>query len=183
MVEMIDEVKILKKKVKSLREEEKNIESVMGVKIDIGNDGLVKIEGDDGLQIWLTKKIVTAFSMGFDMDICLKLKDEDHSFELIDVREYGRDTKKDIIRLKGRVIGREGKSKRNLQFKTNTKMSISGKRVGIIGKIQDVELCKNIVEMLLSGAKHSTAFKSLEKAILKQKKAKFTAENQENIYK
>ena len=180
---MIDEVKILKKMVKSLRDNKKRIESDMGVKLDVSNEGIVKIESDDGLVIWLTKKMVLAFSMGFDIETCLRLKDEDYSFELIDVRDYGRDTKKDIIRLKGRVIGSDGRCKKNLQIRTETMISVSGKRIGIIGKISDVELCKNTVEMLLNGAKHSTAFKSLEKAILKRKKAKFMAETQENIYK
>lgn len=183
MNKMIDEVKILKKKIKSLRESKGGIESAMNVKIDVNNEGIVRIQGEDGLNIWITKKMVIAFSMGFALEKCLKLKKEEYSFELIDIRNYGKDTKKDIIRLKGRVIGSEGKSKKNLEIKTETHISVSGKKIGIIGKIEDVELCKNTIEMILNGAKHSTAFKALEKTLLKRKKAEFISENEENIYK
>jgi ribosomal RNA assembly protein len=180
---MIDEVKIVKKKIVSLKEEKEHIESSMGTKIEVNNDGIVKIEGDDGLAIWLTKKMVVAFAMGFDIKSCLKINNEEYSFELLDVRDFGRDTKKDIMRLKGRVIGTDGRCKKNIEIRTETHISVSGKRIGIIGKIEDVELCKKTLEMILNGAKHSTAFKSLEKAILKRKKAEFAPENQENIYK
>ena len=135
------------------------------------------------VKIWISKKMVVAFSMGFDLSYCLKLKKEEYSFELLDVRNFGKDTKKDIIRLKGRVIGSEGKCKKNLEMKTETHISVSGKRIGIIGEIEKVELCKNTLEMILNGAKHSTAFKALEKALLIRKKAEFMSENEENIYK
>ena len=45
---------------------------------------------------------------------------------------------------------------------TDTSMSVYGKTIGIIGKLHNVAIARQAVEMLLEGAPHGNVFKWLE---------------------
>ena len=66
-------------------------------------------------------------------------------------------------RLKGRVIGEKGKSRRVIEELTGCHISVYGKTIGIIGEASDVHLAHQAVGMLLQGSMHKTVFQFLEK--------------------
>ena len=57
-----------------------------------------------------------------------------------------------------------------IEKRTGAFISVFGKTVSIIAKIEEMEKAEKAVEMLLGGAKHSTAFKYLGK---KEEKKEF----------
>ncbi|MBN1923732.1 MAG: RNA-processing protein [Nanoarchaeota archaeon] len=140
----------------------KALEKGFKAKMFINDEGVVVIRGPDSLKIWTLEKVVKAIGRGFNPEIARLLEKDDYDFELINLKDYGR-SKNDIERLRGRVIGREGTSKKMLEDKTGAYLIVYGKTVGIIAKLDVIEMTRNAIEMLLKGAKHVTVFKYLDK--------------------
>jgi ribosomal RNA assembly protein len=90
----------------------------------------------------------------------LLLKQE-YALELITLRDYGDDNT--MLRLKGRVIGRNGKARKNIELLTETNISVYGKTIGIIGECENAVMARRAVESLLTGSTHANVYKWLEK--------------------
>jgi len=124
-------------------------------------EGDVFIEGES-IDVFVMVSIVKAIGRGFNPDVAETLFNENNSFEFVDIQDYVGKSKKDQMRLKGRVIGQEGKARKYIEGFTETKMSVYGKTVGIIGQIERVAMAKQAVEMLLEGSPHGNVYKWLE---------------------
>ncbi|RLE45469.1 hypothetical protein DRJ25_05625 [Candidatus Woesearchaeota archaeon] len=68
-----------------------------------------------------------------------------------------------MIRVKGRVIGREGKTRELIEETTETTVCVYGKTIGILGRPENVMIARKAVENLLKGSTHSSVYKWLEK--------------------
>ena len=133
-----------------------------GVKIEaIGN--LIKVETDDALAIVIAKNIVEAVGRGFEPGVAKLLFKDDFAFEQLSIADYGYKKPNHLKRIKGVVIGENGKAKNIIEKRTNTRLAIYGKTVSIIGKHDEVQKARHAVEMLLTGRKHATAYRFLEK--------------------
>jgi ribosomal RNA assembly protein len=141
----------------------REIESKTKTRITVDSEeGDVVITGDDSLQVFLTEKIVRAIGRGFNPVLALKLLNENNCIEIIQIKQFTGKSRKKQIRLKGRIIGQEGKARRLIEEITNTDISIYGKTCSIIGSVETVPLAKRAIEALLSGAPHGPIYKALE---------------------
>ena len=68
-------------------------------------------------------------------------------------------------RLKGRVIGREGKSRKLIENLSEAYICVYGKTISIIGPPESASIAKQACEMLLKGSTHANGYKLLEKNI------------------
>ena len=144
-------------------ETKKELEHLTSTKINIDSEeGDITFIGTDPLKLFSAREILLAIARGFNPDIAKLLLKVDYALELVNVTEYAR-TKKDMLRIKGRVIGHEGKSRRVLEELTECYISVYGKTVGVIGQVESVSLARTAVERLLQGAPHGNVFKWLEK--------------------
>jgi ribosomal RNA assembly protein len=139
------------------------IEMATKSSLDITKDGDVTITGDDGLDLYTTKEIVKAIARGFNPKIALLLLKSDYALELIDMKDISGKSKNTLQRLKGRVIGKGGKSREEIERLTECNISIYGKTVGIIGESGQVSIARQAVAMLLQGSMHKTVYQFLEK--------------------
>ena len=144
-------------------ETKKEIESLTESKLDISAEGDVTITGSDGLLLYTTKEIVKAIARGFNPKIALLMLKQDYALEMIDMKDIAGKSKNTLQRLKGRVIGKGGKSREEIERLTDTYISVYGKTVGIIGETVQVSLARQAVAMLLQGSMHKTVFQFLEK--------------------
>ncbi len=128
-------------------------------------------EDADPLSIWKTKQILTAIGRGFNPKTALKLVDDDVFLEVIDLKSIFP-SEKSQIRIKGRIIGEKGKTRRIIEELSETKISVYGDTVAIIGEQEQLKIAKKAVEMLIKGLSHGTVYKYLSKMKqdLKQKK-------------
>lgn len=124
-------------------------------------EGDVFIEGES-LDVFNCLNIIKAIGRGFNPEIALKLLDDDYSFEMINVEEFSRN-KKDLIRIKSRLIGTEGRARKHIEDLTNTNIVVYGKTVCIIGKIDNVSIARQGIINLLQGSKHGNVYLYLEK--------------------
>ncbi len=147
----------------------KEIEKRLSVKLQVDShtgDVLIKLNPnvDDPSVLFRAKDVVIAIGRGFSPERAFRLlDDEDSMLEVIDLREISGRSPSDLKRLKGRLIGKEGKARRLIEELTDTFISIYGHTVSIIGRIEKVEVAREAIRMLIKGSQHSTVYKFLHR--------------------
>jgi ribosomal RNA assembly protein len=157
--------------------EKRRIEHQTHTKLTVTKDGEVTIAAEDPLQAWNARQIIKAIGRGFSPDVALLLTDEEYLFEVIDLKEWAGKNEKMLKRLKGRVIGEQGKSRQIIEELTESYISVYGKTISIIGETTRIQTAKRAVELLLDGARHATVYKILEKAHKEWKQQEIIGEN------
>ncbi|MBS3128595.1 RNA-processing protein [Candidatus Woesearchaeota archaeon] len=132
-------------------------------------EGDVLITGEDALSLFSAREIIKAIARGFNPDIAKLLFNQSYLFESINIKDYAK-TKNEELRLKGRIIGQEGKSRRVIEELTECYLCVYGKTISMIGEIEKLPLVRRALEMLLSGSPHSTVFHWLERQRGRQKR-------------
>ena len=144
----------------------RKIEKLTNTKIKINSEkGDVIIEGES-IDQFNCLNLIKAIGRGFNPEIALKLLEENNNLEIISVEEFSRN-KKDLIRIRSRLIGTDGKARKSIESMTNTNIVVYGKTVGIIGKIEDVMLARQGIINLLQGSKHGNVYSYIEKQKVK----------------
>jgi ribosomal RNA assembly protein len=118
------------------------------------------------------KDIVQAIGRGFSPDRAFNLLIEDFTLGIIDLHEFFGKNEAEIRRVDGRIIGREGKTRRIIEQLTGAQLSVSGHTVSIIGTYDAVSTAKDALEKLISGRQHGTVYKFLRKKRSQTKKEK-----------
>ncbi|MFX1566594.1 MAG: KH domain-containing protein [Promethearchaeota archaeon] len=154
-----------------------NLEQVTQTIITIdSSDGLVimeSIEGtEDPLSVWKARDIVQAIGRGFSPQHAMSLLDDDVYLRIINLDDYAN-TPNQIRRLKGRVIGQGGKTRKNIEDLTETYVTVMGNTISIIGEIENQQIALAAIVRLLRGAEHSTVYRYLneQRRKLKRKQA------------
>jgi ribosomal RNA assembly protein len=143
----------------------REIERRSEVRLDIDSEnGSVRIEmtGDpvSGLK---GPDIVRAIGRGFAAEEALELlEDEMMMFDLIDIKRASRN-ENDLKRQKGRLIGKDGRTRELMEELTGTTVVIYGSTMGVIGMPKQVEIVRAAAEMLLDGAPHGSVYSFLER--------------------
>ncbi|MEM1749537.1 MAG: KH domain-containing protein [Desulfurococcaceae archaeon] len=109
------------------------------------------------------RDVVRAIASGFSPEKAFKLLDEDYVIMTIDLKLYVGDKPNHLARVKGRIIGEEGKARRVIEELTGSDIVIYEDTVAIIGDYESANLAKEAIEMLIRGRKHSTVYKFLER--------------------
>ena len=149
-------------------ETRKEIEKTTKTKIEIDSKtGDIDVDGEDAITFYISLNIIKAIARGFSPEHAFLLKEEDYSLEIIELKEILGKNEKLLQQKKGRVIGKNGKTRKQIEEQTDTLISVYGKTIGIIGKEKGIKKAKTTIKMLLEGASHSSAesFLSKEKEI------------------
>ncbi|MFA6073260.1 MAG: KH domain-containing protein [Candidatus Woesearchaeota archaeon] len=172
------EIKIPKERVAVLigksGETKKELEGFTDCKMDIDSkEGDVRISGGDSIKMYALREVVKAIGRGFNPEIARLLLKQDYALEIVNLLDYVKN-KDHFERLKGRVIGAEGKSRQTIEGLTGTFISVYGKTISIIGDSEGVVTSKKAIESLLQGSPHSNVYRWLEKSrrATKEKRAK-----------
>src|SRR6266699_4843217 len=136
--------------------------------VDIG----VKPDSPDPSYALRAKDMVLAIGRGFSPPRAFSLFNDDYTFEMVDLHDYFGKNEAEIRRVDGRIIGREGRARRNIEELTGTLISVSGHTISIIGTFEAVSMAKDALEKLIEGRQHGTVYKILKKRRRKVKKEK-----------
>ncbi len=153
------------------------IEQKLFVDLDIDSDTGsvyigVKTDSPDPSSALRAKDLVLAIGRGFSPSRAFSLFNDDYSFDIVDLHDYFGKNEAEIRRVDGRIIGREGKARRNLEELTGTLISVSGHTISIIGTFESVSMAKDALEKLIEGRQHGTVYKFLRKKRGQVKKEK-----------
>ena len=118
----------------------------------------------DPSVLFKAKDTVTAIGRGFSPEHAFRLlRNEDEIFDFINLRVVFGRSESDIRRVKGRVIGANGKTRKLIEELTDASVVVYGHTVGFIGTFERIDVARNAVQMLINGSQHHTVYKYLQK--------------------
>ena len=124
------------------------------VEVDAVGDPVRGLKGPD---------IVRAIGRGFPPEEALRLLEDDMMlFEVVDVKRTARN-KNDLQRRKGRLIGKDGRTRELMEELTGASVVVYGTTLGVIGMPRQVDVVRSAAEMLLDGAPHGAVYSFLER--------------------
>jgi len=145
----------------TLREIQRRAEVLLDVDSE-NNSVRVKENGDPVLAL-KAPDIVRAIGRGFPPQDALSLLDDEMMmFEIIDIKQAARN-QDDVKRLKGRLIGKDGRTRELFEELTGAKVVIYGSTFSVIGMPKQVDVVRSAAEMLLDGAPHGAVYSFLER--------------------
>lgn len=143
------------------------IEKLCKCKIKISPDDIVEVSGD-AFNEFSARNIMYAFGRGFDIVTACRLLNDDYYFTSIDLGQiFG--SEKRMQRVKARIIGKNGKSKRYIEEVSLAKLSIYGETVSFIGTISEISEAQAAVNTLVEGGTHRLAYIRMESVHRKNK--------------
>ena len=152
---------------------EKRFHVELVVESDTGNVNIIlPPEHEDVTTIFTVRNIIQAIGRGFSPERAMILANDEHDILIIDLEEHVGNSKNAQNRVKGRIIGRGGKSRALLEELTDTLISIYGGTVAIIGPYEALPIAKEAIIMLINGAFHKTVWNHLYAYRRKMKKEK-----------
>ncbi len=154
-----------------------HIEEKLQVKLDVDSDGNVTVvlseKATDPSLLLKAKDVVTAIGRGFSPEVTFRLiRNEDEIFDLIDLRVIFGRSESDIKRIKGRIIGADGKTRKLIEELTEADVVVYGHTIGLIGSFEQVDTAHNAVQMIIEGCQHHTVYNYLQKKRTELKKQK-----------
>jgi len=111
--------------------------------------------------IFIVANIVKAIGRGFSPERALLLANEDFDLSIVDLEEHVGPSRSAQDRVKGRIIGKEGKSRALIEELTETQMSVYGSTVALIGNVESLPAATEAVMMLIRGKFHKTVYNYL----------------------
>lgn len=152
-------------------ETKKKIEEIANLKIDIDSDeGEITIneqEADNPIIALQLEEIIRAIGRGFSPEHAMRLFKEDTYFFVFDIHDYVGKKPTHIRRLKSRVIGKNGKTKHIIERLTGSDISVYGHTISFISDFESMDVTKKTIDMLLSGSKHATVYRFVEREMKK----------------
>ncbi|MDA4132505.1 MAG: KH domain-containing protein [Thaumarchaeota archaeon] len=153
-------------------ESKKRLEEACHVTLQVdGESGEVTVrsssaeEGDPFKAI----SVVEAVGRGFSPERALRLLEPENSLEVLDLRDFAGKSDNSLERIRGRIIGLNGKSRRVIEELTKCSVSVYGRTVAIIGEATEAKLAKEAITMLATGSRHRSVYNMLQRARTKQK--------------
>tara|TARA_Y100000310_G_C20615152_1_gene780232 strand:+ start:573 stop:1070 length:498 start_codon:yes stop_codon:yes gene_type:complete len=151
--------KIISEKIQKIIANKKKLEENLGVKItsrgrEISIDGPAKEE-------YYAEKVIDALNFGFSFDTAILIKKEDFVFEILNIKDHTQ--RKDLERIRARIIGKGGKTLKVLHDLTECSFELNENKVGIIGHPESIKNAEESVISIIKGAKHSNVYSHLEK--------------------
>ena len=121
----------------------KSIEKATRTILEIdSNDGTVYIspreDMEDPLGVWNANHIVKAIARGFNPEVALKLVSDEIYLEIMKLPLYIGKSKNALARYKGRIIGKNGKTREIIMEMAEVDMAIYGKTVSLIGEMDNI---------------------------------------------
>jgi ribosomal RNA assembly protein len=153
------------------------IENKLGVRLDVDTEGSVTVtlteKARDPSMLLRAKDVAQAIGRGFPPETAFRLmRNEDDIFDLIDLRLIFGRSESDVKRVKGRIIGSEGKTRKLIEELSEADVVVYGHTVGIIGSFEQADTARNAVQMIIDGAEHHTVYKYLQRKRTELKKDK-----------
>lgn len=147
----------------------RTIEEQLHVELRVeSDDGGVEITLSENTQdpslLFKAKDVVTAIGRGFPPESAFRiLRNEDIVFDFVDLRAIFGRSESDIKRVKGRIIGMNGKTRKTIEELSEADVVVYGHTVGLIGTFEQVDVARNAVQMLIQGSQHHTVYNFLQK--------------------
>ncbi len=154
---------IIAEKLPRILKSKKKLETDLNVSIT--NRGKeVSIKGDPQDE-YIAEKVIDAINFGFPFQDALSIKKEELMFERINIKDHTK--RKDLERIRARIIGKGGKTLKTLCTLTRCFFEIKDNEVGIIGPPEYIKNAQEAIISIIKGSKQTNVYSFLEKRQVK----------------
>ncbi|AAL81704.1 RNA-processing protein [Pyrococcus furiosus DSM 3638] len=156
---------LIGKKGQTKREIEKRTKTKIEVDSETGEVWITSTkETTDPLAVWKARDIVLAIGRGFSPERAFRLLNEGEYLEIINLTDIIIGNEKNALpRVRGRIIGRKGRTREIIEEMSGASISVYGKTVAIIGNPIQIEIARTAIEKLARGSPHGTVYRYLER--------------------
>ena len=155
---------ILCEKLPRITKNKKRLEKILNVKItNRGKEVFVEGKPEDEYS---AEKVIDALNFGFAFSTAVLIKEEDFVFEIINIKDHTN--RKDLERVRARIIGKKGKTLQTLHQLTKCYFELKDNYVGIIGYPEHLENAQDAIISIVKGAKQSNVYSLLERHQVKE---------------
>ena len=106
-------------------------------------------------------KIIEAIDFGFEIDDAMMLAKDNRSIEYVNMKEHTH--RKNLMEIRSRVIGTDGKAKQTIENLTDSAIVIHNNVVGIIADNAHMPYTIQGIISLVQGSKHGNVFSYIER--------------------
>ena len=163
-------------------ETRKRIEAVSGAKLDIDS------ESGDVMAIWQPDidpivrmkmpDLIKAIGRGLAPSRAIQLLEDNCFLRLYDMREWVGKQPNQLKRMRGRVIGREGKIRAKVEQMSGAEIAVYGSTVCVIGDEEALAIATPAIERILRGSEFGNVIQNLEK---ERRRQRFAVRSLESI--
>ena len=134
------------------------------VKLEIDSEeGEVNVnQKGEPLNAAITLKVVQAIGRGFNPKKAVSLFNDNIELNVISLREFARPGSHRIEEIRGRLIGRSGRTREIIEELTSTYVSVYGDTVSVIGDYLSLSYSREALMMIIQGRKQRTVYNYLE---------------------
>jgi ribosomal RNA assembly protein len=151
--------KIICEKIARIIKNKDKLEKVLNVSIE--NRGKEVYISGKSEEEYTAEKIIEALDFGFPFANALEIKKEDFLFEILNIKEYS--TQKNFERVRGRIIGKDGKTLRTISNLSDCHIELAGNKLGIIGYAENIRTVEEACKLLIRGSNQANVYAYLEK--------------------
>ncbi len=123
-------------------------------------DNEVTIEGSS-YDEYNAKNVIQAFGRGFELGKAYRLLSDDCFFQQVNLKDVFRNNDQ-IMRVKARIIGKEGRAKEYIESVSGADVAVYGSSVSTIGSADELKVADAAIQILLDGGMHKTAYRAME---------------------
>ncbi|GEM_PF-1426845 len=151
-------------------EDLKNFLKERNIKYDI-EKGKIKVYLEDYYFVYKFDKFIKAIKANFDIKLSSNILYNDWDVIEIDLKKAVNKKINHLIRIKGRIIGENGKALQEIMFLSGAYIKIDNRYIYILGDHLSIETAYEVIKRIVSGAKHTTSYRFAEeyKKILEDK--------------
>ena len=143
--------------------QKKIFEKKFNCKINVNSKtGEVIIQTDNSINRFILSNIIHAINLGHSPQSAIKLEDENYVIDVIDVKTIIKNHHR-LKSVMGRIIGKEGSTRRVIEEITKCSISVKDSFVSIIGPYENTILVHEALDMLIKGASHKSFYAYLER--------------------
>ncbi|NMJ86597.1 MAG: RNA-binding protein [Thaumarchaeota archaeon] len=144
------------------------IEKSCGVKLEIDSEGgdvmISNATNPEEMLPFKAVEIVTAIAKGFSPNRADRLLHEEVTLHVQDLKEFTSKSNNALERIKGRIIGLDGKARKVMEELSGAYISVYGHSVAMIGNSEEIRLVNEAVTMLAKGSMHKSVYNILQAA-------------------
>jgi ribosomal RNA assembly protein len=121
------------------------------------------VSSEDPLLAMRALDLLRAIGRGFSPEKALAILDDE--ILMLDVIDLSKTvgTKNDMMRMKGRIIGKDGRTREIMERLSGARVSVYGKTVALLGHPEQIKVARAAIEMLIDGAPHGNVYSFLER--------------------
>ena len=108
--------------------------------------------------------VIKAIGRGMTPKAAIRLLDDNHFFEMVDLKDFVGKRSQQQRRIRARIIGSQGKIRRLIENLTDVEITIYKSTVVLVGDSDGLGLARQAVEMIAGGSEHGSVLSFLERS-------------------